>query len=66
MLEADGFLRWNSSAAGLSALRELIVEAGFAGFSRLYAPARIGGFDLLRLGHLDGDLHAQLIAGSAE
>ena len=40
MLEADGSLRWNSSAAGLSALRELIVEAGFAGFSRLYAPAR--------------------------
>ena len=26
MLEADGFLHWNSSVAGLSALREFNVE----------------------------------------
>jgi hypothetical protein len=64
MLEADGFLHWNSSVVGLSALRELNVETvSLASGSR---PREIDGFDLLWLSHLDCDLHTQLVAGSAE
>ena len=64
MLEADGFLHWNSSVAGLSALRELNVET--VSLASGSSPREIDGFDLLWLSHLDCDLHTQFVAGSAE
>jgi hypothetical protein len=64
MLEADGFIHWNSSVVGLSALRELNVET--VSLASGSSPREIDGFDLHWLSDLDCDLHTQFVAGSAE
>jgi hypothetical protein len=53
MLEADGFIHWNSSVVGLSALRELNVET--VSLASGSSPREIDGFDLHWLSDLDCD-----------
>jgi hypothetical protein len=63
MLEADGFLHWNSSVAGAPC--ESLTSRRFR-WLLARDPREIDGFDLLWLSHLDCDLHTQFVAGSAE